>query len=138
MLTLRGMFRYLKLKLKREEVFVDGSCHQCGNCCKHIYLFTGPGKVVKNQKQYDKMVKKDPETSRFEIIADEGNALVFKCNWLTDENKCKDHEHRLQLCKNYPAKIMYYTDFVTGKDCGYTIRTGKPFSKTFKKLMGNK
>lgn len=138
MITLRSIYRYIKLKFKKEEVYFDGVCLQCGNCCRHIYLFTGRGKVIKTRKQFEKLVKEFPDSDRFEIVEDEGDALVFRCTWLGDDNKCKDHDNRLQLCKNYPAKVMYYTNFVTGENCGYTMKTGKPFSDVFNKALKEK
>jgi len=135
MLSPRGIYRYIKLKLTKKEVYFDGFCHQCGNCCRHIYLFTGNGDVLRTRKQFAKMVEEFPDSDRFEIIDDTGDALVFKCAWLTEDGVCRDHENRLQLCRNYPAKVMYYTDFVTGDYCGYTMKTGKPFSKTFNQAI---
>ncbi len=133
MLTIRSLISYLKLKFKHHEVYFEGQCLQCGNCCRHIYLFENSGKIIKSRRQFNKLLKKHPDHDRFEIVAKDNGGLVFKCNWLTEEDTCKDHENRLQLCRNYPSKVMYYTNFTTGEYCGYRLKTGASFSKVLTK-----
>jgi len=137
MLTLRGLIRYIRLKLRGEEVYFGGGCHQCGNCCRHIFLFTPWGKVISTEEQFVKLKNAHPGCDRFEIIGKENDVLVFKCTWLTEEGTCKDHENRLQLCKNYPAKVMYYSHYQLGEQCGFSLKTGPSFKKVFEQEVRN-
>lgn len=135
LLSVKGIFKWLRLKMKGEKVFVGGQCNLCGRCCKHIYLFDADGRIIKNKKHFERMCQVFPDSRRFKVIAEEPAALVFECSMLTEEGICGDHENRPALCRNYPSPMMYYSNFTLNDYCGYTIQAGKPFDSHFEKAM---
>ncbi|DAB22506.1 TPA: zinc/iron-chelating domain-containing protein, partial [Candidatus Gastranaerophilales bacterium HUM_20] len=61
---------------------------------------------------------------------EEGN-LIFACKLVTEDGLCSDYNHRLAMCRKYPAKrILYPAKLHEG--CGYKVNV-KAFEDYLKK-----
>ena len=60
---------------------------------------------------------------------DASGNLIFKCDWLTEENVCKDHENRLDICRSFPDRELYTMNGKLPEGCGFKIQTGVSFDK---------
>ena len=73
-----------------------------------------------------------PAYKRFYIKGkDEEGNLIFACKLVTKEGLCSDYEHRLRMCKNYPAKKIFYPAKLH-EGCGYKVNI-----KTFEDYLKN-
>ncbi|MBQ3310515.1 YkgJ family cysteine cluster protein [bacterium] len=95
---------------------ITGKCKKCGKCCNHMYSFD-----TYTEKEFKFMQFLFPAYKRFYIKGkdDEGN-LIFACKLVTEDGLCSDYEHRLPMCRKYPAKrVKFYAKLIDG--CGYKI-----------------
>lgn len=99
---------------------ITGECKKCGKCCNYMY-----SKDTYTEKEFKIMQMIYPKYKRFYIKGkdDEGN-LIFACKLVTPEGLCSDYEHRLRMCRNYPAKRINYPGKLH-EGCGYTVHTKK-------------
>ena len=99
---------------------ITGECKKCGKCCNYMY-----SKDTYTEKEFKIMQMIYPKYKRFYIKGkdDEGN-LIFACKLVTPEGLCSDYEHRLRMCKNYPAKRIKYPGKLH-EGCGYTVHIKK-------------
>lgn len=124
-----GFLRYLRLKIMGKELLITGACQSCGKCCRKINL-EGVGGWFRSKEDFLEAIKDYPDYKRFEITGkDEQGFLLFSCNWLTDTGHCRDHDNRLELCKSFPDKNLYYCGGTLPSGCGYSIREVRPFKK---------
>ena len=95
---------------------ITGKCKKCGKCCNHMYSFD-----TYTEKEFKFMQFLFPAYKRFYIKGkdDEGN-LIFACKLVTEDGLCSDYEHRLPMCRKYPAKrVKFYAKLIDG--CGYKM-----------------
>lgn len=83
-----------------------------------------------------------PSYKRFEIIGtDEKDNLMFKCNWLKEDNTCLNYDKRLSMCKNFP-NTRYGSLGNVPEGCGYKLVPVNKFdsvlNKTGSKKSGNR
>ena len=99
---------------------ITGECKKCGKCCNYMY-----SKDTYTEKEFKIMQMIYPKYNRFYIKGkdDEGN-LIFACKLVTPEGLCSDYEHRLRMCRNYPAKRINYPGKLH-EGCGYTVHIKK-------------
>jgi Fe-S-cluster containining protein len=115
---------------------MKNSCLQCGWCCKTIVIqigYLGFLKFLKNYSNKDKntiikhwkLINKSEAIKRNPIIKDWilDGAAYFKCDLLTDNNKCSVHGNAPPVCSGYPLyncfegddpSLMWYNS-----NCGY-------------------
>lgn len=128
-----GQLRFLVHKLTGRQVIVRGHCHQCGACCRRMNLDIR-GTWLKSRRQFKQLVQDNPDYARFEIMGrDWGGYLAFRCTWLDDHGRCKNHQHRLPICQNYPDDELYFTGGVLSPTCGYTFEVVPDFKKLLRK-----
>lgn len=134
--TLSGWLIYLYLKIMRKSITVEGHCNLCGRCCRRISLEIN-GNWLKDKREFDQLVKKSPEYSRFSIIGkDQLGFLLFSCSKHVKETGiCADHDNRLDICVNYPERDLYFSGGEISKGCGYRFRQITPFSAVLKKEL---
>ncbi len=134
--SLFGLVRYFRLKIMGRELLVVGSCKQCGSCCSCINLEGRKG-WLRYEADFVDVVREYPEYARFMISGrDKQGFLQFSCSWLGTGGLCKDHEHRLSLCRNFPDKSLHFCGGTLPKGCGYSIREVRPFKKYLKDELG--
>lgn len=106
---------------------ITGECKKCGKCCNYMYSYD-----TYNEKEFKIMQFLFPAYKRFYIKGKdkEGN-LIFACKLVTKEGLCSDYEHRLRMCKNYPAKKIFYPGKLH-EGCGYKVNI-----KTFEDYLKN-
>ncbi|MBF0275734.1 MAG: YkgJ family cysteine cluster protein [Nitrospinae bacterium] len=123
------LYRYFFLQLSGKEVIVSGRCRQCGSCCKELSLDID-GEWIKSEKNFERLKSRYPEYDRMEITGrDSSGNLTFQCTWLSEENMCKDHENRLEICDTFPNKELYIMGGKLPDGCGYKLQAGVPFNK---------
>lgn len=112
--------------LPGRNVMIYGSCRQCGRCCRGVSLVF-EGVRVKNERQFKKLVKRNPEYGRFFINGQSERGFPeFACSWLTPEGTCRDHENRLDICSRFPTRTMYFLGGELPPGCGYRfVKKGK-------------
>ena len=106
---------------------ITGECKKCGKCCNYMYSMD-----TYTEKEFKIMQFLFPAYKRFYIKGkdDEGN-LIFACKLVTSEGLCSDYKHRLRMCKNYPAKRIFYPGKLHD-GCGYMVEE-KHFEDYLKK-----
>ncbi len=95
---------------------ITGECKKCGKCCNYMYSYD-----TYTEKEFKIMQFLFPAYKRFYIKGkdNEGN-LIFACKLVTPDGLCSDYEHRLKMCKNYPAKRIFYPAKLH-EGCGYKV-----------------
>ncbi|MFO7830483.1 MAG: YkgJ family cysteine cluster protein [Desulfuromonadaceae bacterium] len=135
MLSLSGWLRYLRLRLQKRELIIRGHCRQCGNCCRRIQIQQGH-RWLRSKGGFKKLVREHPEYSRFNIIGrDTHGLLLFDCTWLQDDNTCARHGERLDICRNFPAKAIFFCGGQLPHTCGYKVEEVKPFARILQDKM---
>ncbi|MBR1425450.1 YkgJ family cysteine cluster protein [bacterium] len=105
---------------QRMSYKITGKCKKCGKCCNYMY-----SKDTYTEKEFKIMQMIFPKYKRFYIKGkDELGNLIFACKLVTPEGLCSDYKHRLRMCKNYPAKRIFYPGKLH-EGCGYTVETKK-------------
>ena len=133
--TLLGVTRKLLLKLRRKVVIVEGSCLQCGCCCKRINL-EGRRGWMRHEKEFLAVLEQYPEYKRFKIDGkDLSGYLLFSCGSLSQSETCTDYENRPQLCKKFPAKELFFSGGQLPAGCGYHFRVIRSFAPFLKKAV---
>ena len=101
---------------------VEGECKKCGKCCNYMYSVD-----TYTEKEFKIMQFIFPAYRRFYIKGrDEEGNLIFACKLVTKDGLCSDYKHRLRMCKNYPAKRIFYPAKLH-EGCGYRVKS-KQFS----------
>jgi Fe-S-cluster containining protein len=111
------MSEFVPEKLSYE---ITGECKKCGKCCNYMY-----SKDTYTEKEFKIMQMIYPKYKRFYIKGkDEEGNLIFACKLVTPDGLCSDYEHRLRMCRNYPAKRINYPGKLH-EGCGYTVNIKK-------------
>ena len=89
---------------ERVSYEITGKCKKCGKCCNYMYSVD-----TYTEKEFKIMQFLFPQYKRFYIKGkdDEGN-LIFACKLVTPDGLCSDYKHRPRMCRNYPAKRIFY------------------------------
>lgn len=132
-MSLDGLFRWLRSKILRSPVEIVGYCQMCGNCCRSI-LISDKGNWLKTRDDFERLVADTPEYERFRIIGECSDGLLFSCDWLGEDNCCKDHENRLPICREYPAPTLFYYGGGIMRGCGFHFRA-LTFRQAFRRLL---
>ncbi|MGC9519989.1 MAG: YkgJ family cysteine cluster protein [Desulfuromonadaceae bacterium] len=135
MLSLGGWLRHMRLRLQKRELVVRGQCHRCGRCCRRIQIQQGRH-WLRSRRAFRKLVRSHPEYSRFNIIGrDSHGLLLFECAWLQDDNTCADHAHRLDICRDFPAKGIFFCGGQLPHGCGYRVEEVTSFARILQDKM---
>lgn len=135
MLSLSGWLRHIRLRLQKRELIIRGHCRQCGNCCRRIQIQQGR-RWLRSKRAFKKLAREHPEYARFDIIGrDTHGLLLFNCAWLQDDNTCANHAQRLDICRNFPAKAIFFCGGQLPHACGYKVEEVIPFAKILRDKM---
>ena len=109
----------------------------CGTCCKNIvfYILDEP---VKTEEEFERMKKFNKIYNNFSVSGEKADGtLLFKCNSLTNENKCRDYIFRSIYCRKYPnfGNKIHSGKYETFDGCGYRIEVDKKFKTYIKNTM---
>ena len=100
-------------KVKYEII---GECKKCGKCCRYMYSFD-----TYTENEFKFMQFLFPSYKRFYIKGkDEDGNFIFACKYVTDAGLCSVYDKRLQMCKKYPAKTIYYPSGLH-EGCGFSV-----------------
>ena len=101
---------------------IEGRCRMCGRCCEELVLYVD-GRWLTSRREFKSFLEEEPEYERLEITGrDARGLLIFRCTWLTDEGLCKDHENRMDLCREHPNETFYTAGGELSSYCGYKVR----------------
>ncbi len=129
MLRLSGWLRHLRLRLQKRELVIRGHCHQCGSCCRRIQIQQGR-RWIRSQRVFKQLVRAYPEYARFNIIGrDTHGLLLFDCTWLQEDNTCANHAQRLDICRNFPTKAIFFCGGQLPSGCGYKVEEVTSFAR---------
>ncbi len=127
--SLTGLLTCLWLRLRGKSILVTGSCRGCGSCCRRINL-EGPQGWLRSEEVFTRLLRDNPEYRRFEVTGgDEQGFLLFSCSWLTAAGSCRQHDHRLPLCRRFPEKSLIFAGGGLPAGCGYRFVVTEPFAK---------
>jgi hypothetical protein len=115
------IYEFLSYFVPEKMVYnITGKCKKCGKCCNYMYSID-----TYTEKEFKIMQFLYPKYKRFYIKGkDEEGNLVFACKLVTKDGLCSDYKHRLRMCKNYPAKRIFYPAKLH-EGCGYTVNIKK-------------
>lgn len=124
------ILKYYLNRLFSPRYLKSGKCKQCGNCCRSIIL-ADDGKNITSVAVFEKLKLKYKKYNHFTPIKkDENGDILFQCNSLGEDNRCKDYFFRSIYCRKYPnidkKFIMAGGKMLDG--CGYKIEPTKKFS----------
>ncbi len=105
---------------------LTGSCKQCGNCCRQIYLTMTPAQA--GSKFFTNLsVRWISWLFDFILIRidHEHNSLVFTCRHLTPAGQCGNYRWRPNICRNYPL-VDYFDEPKTLPACGFKPKLKTP------------
>ncbi len=101
---------------ERVEYKIVGKCKKCGKCCNYMYSFD-----TYTEKEFKIMQFLFPAYRRFYIKEkDKDGNLIFACKYVTKDGLCSVYDKRLEMCKKYPAKKIYFKAGLH-EGCGYKI-----------------
>ena len=101
---------------ERVSYEITGSCKKCGKCCNYMYSID-----TYTEKEFKIMQFLFPKYKRFYIKGkDEEGNFIFACKLVTPDGLCSDYKHRPKMCRNYPAKRIFYPGKLH-EGCGYTV-----------------
>jgi hypothetical protein len=127
--SLEGLVRKIRLAILKKDVVIAGRCRQCGACCSRVNLDID-GQWIKSRTRFNQMVSDFPDYRRFEIIdTDRDGHLEFACTWLLPDGRCRDHSHRLAICRDFPNKPMFFMNGVLPDGCGFRVQEAVPFDR---------
>ncbi len=133
--SLTGMIRYMAMRVAGKDVLIEGTCIQCGNCCRKISLRADSG-WIRHIKDFERVCTNYPEYRRFVPEGkDKEGFIQFSCTWLTEHGTCRDYDNRLPICKTFPSKSLHFRGGILPSGCGYMIKSGTPFEKILKKEL---
>ena len=132
---LKAFLKYLWVKLTGREVIVTGKCLKCGDCCRSLRLCFG-GRWLKDEADFERLRMGRPELARLSLVRrHENGCLEFRCEWLMEDGTCKDHEHRMEICKDYPDEGRFYRGAPVNDTCGFRVVARRPFKKVLDNEM---
>ncbi|MEA1971681.1 MAG: YkgJ family cysteine cluster protein [Candidatus Cloacimonadota bacterium] len=141
---MKGFIKYIKksyfklnIYFKKQHVSIVGSCNQCGNCCRDLYLYYGT-KQITSEKLFRKLKKIDPEFKHFHVNRDsKSSEISFYCDKIDNENKCTIYEDRPSFCKDYPTTQILKYDKRVLNGCGYSAKKSIKFEDYLKLKMNS-
>jgi hypothetical protein len=131
---IKRFLTFIILKIKGQEPIRTGQCNQCGRCCQSFRV-KSDGKWIQKRSQFQRLIEKKPDYSRLICKGEIDGDLYFTCSWLTTDGICKDHQNRLQICKEYPSTTRFYTGNKLPEYCGYSIEAFVPFERILDKQI---
>lgn len=126
------------LKILRRKYQRIGKCKGCGRCCREIFVKHGGG-VIKDEKEYNRLVKLHPFYSYLKIRYKDEDGLVFECSKLDKETgKCSIYKNRALLCRLYPQEEIFMLGGNISEDCGFDFIPLESFDEVFKRVCKKK
>ncbi len=117
----------------RRKYYRYGSCNRCGDCCSKIYVKHKNG-VIKDVNEFEKLKKLHPFYAGLEVVDEDKQGLVFKCNKFDKENHlCTIHKFRSSICRKYPSEEIFKFHGVMSEKCGFYFKPIDSFSDILKK-----
>ncbi len=118
----------------RRKYYRSGKCNCCGSCCEKIYVKHGRGGVIKEEKLFEHLRLLHSFYDDLVCIGSDEIGLVFSCKNLDSETrKCKKHNTRAKICRDYPQEELFRLGGAMGENCGYKFTPITSFDEVLKK-----
>lgn len=117
-----GLFSTLSRLLFLKKYHIEGSCKKRGVCCKGLAIhFSDSFWRYPLLKDIGKWWYTFVYNFQHLYEVENEQVMIFKCNYLTSDNKCSIHFRRPFICRNYPM-VRYFSkpSFLPG--CGYRLK----------------
>jgi hypothetical protein len=115
---------------KGKYLIREGSCNQCGSCCKNLFLSYGK-EVIKDREDFEALKSLHPdEYGFFDVLRESEFGLIFKCNNLGDDDLCMDYHARPVFCRSYPNEAGVLMGAKLPADCSFKFTPIKSFDET--------
>ncbi|MGE4169111.1 MAG: YkgJ family cysteine cluster protein [Candidatus Margulisiibacteriota bacterium] len=120
-----GFFTYIAYRFLPKKYALDGGCLQRGVCCKNIAVY-----LSKSYWENEKLMRLAQWWYEFvynfelRFIEEDSRVLIFKCRYLTPENRCGIYWRRPYICRNYP-NFGFFEKPVFLPGCGFSIKPPK-------------
>ena len=121
-------------KFRPTRPSIIGSCTHCGECCRNIIIHDGD-KVIRSKEDFASLIAKNDYYRMFKISGQEPYRLYFTCSNLDENNLCKIHPQRPQICRDYPSERMLMMGASLPKDCGYQLAPHMKFDNILEKRL---
>jgi len=120
----------LFFKLFPRKYMRQGKCKQCGSCCYRLAIEFQPKTFLKIQPILWILIRWHVLINDFTYLGlDINNGLLFfKCNKISNDNKCSIHSFRYAMCRAYP-KSFWFKHPATLPGCGYYFINRKEYNK---------
>jgi Fe-S-cluster containining protein len=93
--------------VKELDRIIMNACAACpdkGRCCREFYISKdGIGILSDSLESVSEYVAKELELPFTPLYNINEFGWVFKCDWLREDGRCGDYEHRPELCRLYHA-----------------------------------
>jgi Fe-S-cluster containining protein len=123
------------LKIMRKKYQRNGKCNSCGRCCQEIYVKHSNG-IIKEEKEFEKLIKLHFFYSYLKIIKKTEDGLVFECTKLDKEKKiCTIYKKRALLCRLYPQEEVFMMGGVLGEQCGFSFTPIESFEEVYRQVQ---
>jgi Fe-S-cluster containining protein len=127
------LFPYKEVIEKGKYTVRTGTCNQCGDCCKNLFLTYGK-QVIQSVEDFQALQALHPDEYQFfEAQYETETGVVFKCHNLGEDNLCMDYEARPIFCRSYPNETGILMGAKLPKDCSFTFTPLIPFEAVLEK-----
>lgn len=125
--------KFFLSKILRHKYYRTGQCKCCGACCRNIYVKHAKG-VVNTEEEFKKLQKLHRFYTYLKIVDKDEVGLVFACENIDENNKCKVHKTRPGICRRYPQEELFSMGGVVSPDCGYELKPIISFEEVLEKI----
>lgn len=127
--------KYYYARLTSSKYKLRGKCNLCGKCCSNIVFYI-QDKPVSTKDEFERLKKFKKIYNNFSLSGRKvDGTLLFKCNSLNENGKCRDYIFRSIYCRMYPdvGKKIHSGKYETFDGCGYNIEVDKDFRSYLQK-----
>lgn len=124
----KGLWRKAASRLSGRDVAVRGRCLRCGSCCRDLTLVIN-GRTISGTRDLKTLHAHAEDYRRFLPSGrdPEGNITVT-CTYLGEDGACTVYDERPAICREHPARDLYYVGGDPGEGCGYRFERTRSFS----------
>lgn len=140
---IKHLVQWITNRFAHKGSVIQGSCNQCGHCCRNLLLYDGDS-VIRNRQQLDRLLARQPHYEFFEpMYQDEDlDGLYFSCRHIGEDNRCQIYATRPAICDDYPNPRMFLHGARLPEACSYELTPRHTFASHMKqqksKLKRNK
>ena len=126
---IKHVLQWFTNRFSHKSNVIQGSCNQCGQCCRNLLLYDGSS-VVSTHEQFDQLLARQPHYAIFEPQYQETQSasLFFSCRHIGEDNHCQIYTNRPVICDDYPNPKMFLHGARLPESCSYELVPQQRFS----------